>query len=157
MSSTNEFIHVAADTGFLYWGPGDRYTVLVTGEQSGGAYFILECLVPPGGGPPPHLHQREDEAFYMLAGTVTLTIGDRTIVAGPGDFVHIPRQTVHAFTNNGQETVKMLAVFSPAGMEGWFAAAYEPAPDRVSAPPPASAAMIARMIAAAPDFGVEFA
>ena len=48
-------------TGPAFWGPGDHYTFLVTGEESGGAYFAMEALVPPGGGPPPHSHTREDE------------------------------------------------------------------------------------------------
>jgi len=39
------------------------YTFLVTGEQTGGAYFVMEALVPPGGGPPPHIHRNEDETF----------------------------------------------------------------------------------------------
>ncbi len=54
MSQNNEFVHAPASTGFMYWGPGDSYTVLVTGEQSGGSYFMIDCLVPSGGGPPPH-------------------------------------------------------------------------------------------------------
>ena len=45
-------LYVAAESGPAYWGPGDRYTFLVTGAQSGGSYFILEAFVPPGGGPP---------------------------------------------------------------------------------------------------------
>jgi hypothetical protein len=40
-STTNEFVHVPADSGLMYWGPGDSYTVLVTGAQSGSAYFIF--------------------------------------------------------------------------------------------------------------------
>lgn len=47
MSGQGTPLFVAADTGPAFWGPGDRYTFLVTGEQSGGAYFILEALVPP--------------------------------------------------------------------------------------------------------------
>lgn len=151
-----EILYVAAETGPAFWGPGDRYTFLVTGEQSGGSYFILECFVPPGGGPPPHYHEREEECFYLLEGTVSLMIGGREVQAGPGDFVHIPRRTVHGFRNTGDTVVRMLAIFSPAGMEGWFKAAYEPAPDRVTPPPPPSPEMLARMAAAAPEHGVRF-
>ncbi len=157
MSFNNEFVHVVADTGFMYWGPGDSYTILVTGAQSGGAYFMLECRVPPGGGPPPHIHEREDEAFFLLQGTVTLTVSGQTIVAKQGDFAHIPRRAVHTFRNDGTETVRMLAIFSPAGMEGWFAEAYREAPDRTATPPPPSPEMLERMVAAAPKYGVVFA
>lgn len=157
MSEAQEILYVAAETGPAYWGPGDRYTFLVDGAQSGGAYFILEAFVPPGGGPPPHYHEREEECFYLLEGTVTLTIGGRAVQAGPGDFVHIPRNTVHSFRNDGAIVARMLAIFSPAGMEGWFTAAYVPAPDRTTPPPPPSPEMLARMVAAAPDYGVKFA
>ncbi len=149
-------LYVAAESGPAYWGPGDRYTFLVTGAQSGGSYFILEAFVPPGGGPPPHYHEREEECFYLLEGSVTLTIGGQAVQADPGDFVHIPRRTVHSFCNNGATVARMLAIFSPAGMEGWFLAAYEPAPDRTTPPPPPSPAMLARMIAAAAEHGVRF-
>lgn len=118
---------------------------------------MLDCLAPPGGGPPPHLHEREEEAFFLLQGTVSLTVDGRTIHAKPGDFVHIPRQTVHAFHNNGNEVVRMLAVFSPAGMEGWFAESYDTAPDRTTTPPPPSPEMLARMVATAAKYGVVFA
>jgi quercetin dioxygenase-like cupin family protein len=157
MLQVNEFVYVPAETGFMYWGPGDSYTVLVTGAQSGGAYFMIDCLVAAGGGPPPHIHQGEDEAFFLLQGTVTLTVGEQTIHAGPGDFAHIPRGTVHAFTNNGAEAVRMVAIFSPAGMEGWFAESYGAAPDRKATPPPPSPEMLARMLTAAPKYGVVFA
>ena len=123
----------------------------------GGQYVNPGGAVPPGGGPPPHLHEREEEAFFLLQGSVALVVGEQIIHAGPGDFVHIPRQTVHTFQNNGTETVRMLAIFSPAGMEGWFAEAYGPALDRTATPPPPSPEMLARMVAAAPKYGVVFA
>jgi uncharacterized cupin superfamily protein len=65
----------------------------VTGEESGGAYFTMEALVPTGGGPPPHIHTREDETFYLIEGQIELLLGDRKIMAGPGDFVNVPRAT----------------------------------------------------------------
>ncbi len=64
--SSNGLLHRRAGTGPGFWGPGDRYTFLVTGEESGGAYFVMEAWVPSGGGPGPHIHTREDETFYVL-------------------------------------------------------------------------------------------
>jgi quercetin dioxygenase-like cupin family protein len=118
----------AAETGELYWGPGDSYRFLVTGEESNGSYFILDCLVGPGGGPPPHRHRREEESFYLLEGELTVTMEDRTLQMKAGDFVHFPRGTIHSFRNEGTGFARMLATFSPAGMEGWFRAAYDQAP-----------------------------
>lgn len=104
----NQILHVPADTGPAYWGPGDLYTFLITGEHSGGSYFTMEAWVPPGGGPPPHIHHHEEEQFYILAGEVTLQVGDHTVRATVGDFVHVPRGTVHAFRNEGQTPAKRL-------------------------------------------------
>ena len=78
-------MYVPADSGPMLWGPGDSYTFLVTGAQSGGAYFILEGMVPPGGCPPPHIHQREEECFYLLQGSLTMTLGDRQF-----QVIHLP-------------------------------------------------------------------
>ena len=44
--------HRASGSGTSYWGPGDLYTFLVTGDESGGTYFAMEAVVPAGGGPP---------------------------------------------------------------------------------------------------------
>ena len=149
-------IHVPDGEGRAFWGPGDRYRFLTTGEQTGGSCFMLEALVPPGGGPPPHIHHREDEFFYLLDGQLRVIVGGRTIVAGKGDFVHAPRGVVHTFRNDGVSLAKMLAVFTPAGMEGWFEAALDPAPAGTELPPPPTPALLARMLAAGPRHGVEW-
>lgn len=156
MAKNAQALFLTAQTGDLLWGPGDSYRFLVTGEESNGSYFILDCLVGPGGGPPAHRHQREEESFYLLEGELTVTVEDRTFAMKAGDFVHFPRGTVHGFQNVGLGFARMLATFSPAGMEGWFRAAYDPAPDRTTAPPPPTEAMLQRMGEAAERFGVEF-
>jgi mannose-6-phosphate isomerase-like protein (cupin superfamily) len=87
----NQGKYVQTGTGPAYWGPGDEVTFLITGEETGGAVFMAELSVPPAGGPPPHIHHREDESFYVREGTLAIRMGDRTVNAAPGDFVHIPR------------------------------------------------------------------
>jgi quercetin dioxygenase-like cupin family protein len=156
MAEAEQQRYVAANTGTILWGPGDSYTFLITGAESGGKYFVLDCLVGPGGGPPPHLHQNEDESFYVLEGAFTVSINGEAKLASAGDFVYIPRGTLHGFKNDADGFARMLATFSPAGMEGWFLEAYEPAPDRVTPPPPPSPEMLARMGAAAAKYGVVF-
>ena len=49
---------------------GGTYTILVTGEQTGGRYCLIDMLVPPGAGPPPHRHDFE-EMFTILDGEIT--------------------------------------------------------------------------------------
>src|SRR5215217_6895972 len=127
--------HRASGSGTTFWGPGDLYTFLVTGAESGGSYFAMEALVPEGGGPPPHTHRYEAETFYVLAGECTFRLGDETVVAGPGDFVNVPRGMVHCFRNNGADPVRLVLTFTPAGIERFFEETLDPAPDPTQAPP----------------------
>jgi len=148
--------HRPVATGPAYWGPGDHYTFLVTGEESGGAYFAMEALVPPGGGPPPHIHSREDETFYLLEGDIEFVLGEERISAGPGDFVNVPRGTVHCFRNAGTETARMILTFTPAGIERFFEETLDRAPNDVQDAPDNIDEVAARYVAAAPRFGLEF-
>lgn len=65
---------------------GDVYRFLATGEDTIGKYAVFEALVPPGGGPPPHVHSREEEGFYILDGEITFTINGEKVVAKAGTF-----------------------------------------------------------------------
>jgi quercetin dioxygenase-like cupin family protein len=156
MTDQNIAFHLPADTGPCFWGPGDRYTFLVTGDQTNGAYFIMEAIIPPGGGPPLHIHHREQESFYLLEGTLEITLGEKRLKAATGDFVQIPRGMVHAFYNAGSNTVKMLLFFSPAGMDKYFEEVLEPVRDRLANIPPVTDALIGRMVDAGPKHGIEF-
>src|SRR5436853_5210219 len=69
---------------------GDVYRFLATGDNTHGTYAMWEAIVPPGGGPPPHVHSREEEGFYILEGEITVLTGDKRIVATAGMFVNIP-------------------------------------------------------------------
>ena len=102
------------------YGAGDEYAFLADGSETNGRYFIMEALVPPGGGPPPHIQTREEEAFYIIEGTVTFWAEGERIKAEPGTFVHIPPDAVHNFLNEGPDTARMLIFFAPAGIEGLF-------------------------------------
>lgn len=99
---------------------GDEYRCLSTGDETDGQYFLIEAIVPPGGGPPAHIHSREEEAFYVLDGEVTFYGADGEITAGPGTHLNIPKGAKHWFRNNTQQAAKMLFFFTPAGIEGLF-------------------------------------
>ena len=154
--TTARLIHRPAATGPAYWGPGDHYTFLVTGEESGGAYFVMEALVPPGGGPPPHIHSREDETFYVLEGEIEFMLGEATILAGAGDFVNVPRGTVHRFRNNGTGVARLVLTFTPAGIEHWFEETLERAPNGATDAPDNIEEVSARYVEAAPRYGLVF-
>jgi quercetin dioxygenase-like cupin family protein len=157
-SAHGGLLHRLAGSGRAFWGPGDHYTFLVTGAESGGAYFAMQALVPPGGGPPRHIHTREDETFYLLQGNVEFLLGEQTVVAGPGDFVNVPRGIVHRFQNTGTDTARIILTFTPAGIEHWFEETLERAPNevRVEDVPDNIEEVAARYAAAAPRYGLEF-
>src|SRR3954452_15923189 len=106
----NQFKYVPAGTGPAYWGPGDQITFLITGAEKGGAFFMAEVSVPPGGGPSLHVHQREEESFHLLEGALTIQVGGKTLNASAGDFVYLPRGIAHCFRNTGNVTAKFLVV-----------------------------------------------
>src|ERR1700690_4447843 len=78
---------------------GDLYRFLATGEDTNAKYALWEAIVPPGGGPPPHVHSREEEGFYILEGEITFHVGDKRIVVTAGMFANMPVGTPHSFTN----------------------------------------------------------
>ena len=102
------------------FGAGDEYRYLATGDDTDGGYYLVEAIVPPGGGPPFHIQTREEEAFYILEGELSFYGDDGAIEAGPGTYLNIPKGAKHRFRNNGKETAKMLFFFTPAGIEGLF-------------------------------------
>jgi quercetin dioxygenase-like cupin family protein len=146
----------AGEPGRSWWGPGDLYTFLVTGEESSGSMFALDCLVGAGGGPPPHRHLAEDELFTITEGVITFTAGQETRPVSAGESVFVPRGTRHSYRNEGTTAVRMIAVYTPAGMEGWFREVCTPADDPSRPPPPVTEELIQRMLEAGPRYNVEW-
>jgi len=156
VSQRSQFKYVPAGTGPAYRSPVDQITFLITGEQTGGAFFMAEVSVPPGGGTRPHIHHREAETFYLQQGTLTIQVGGKTLRASPGDFVHLPRGVVHCFRNTENVDAKFLLVVTPAGLEKFFEEAFHPAVDRSAELPSMTEAFLGRVLAAASKYGVEF-
>ena len=90
-------------------------SVCLSGIDTGGAYCLLEVSLAPGMAVPRHTHTREDEVYFVLAGELEVTVGERTFVLGPGDTLLAPRDIPHALRNSGNITNHYLLVFSPSG------------------------------------------
>lgn len=88
---------LAADEGEPWWFLDCRMTLKVTGEQTGGAFTLLEWRAPTGFGPPRHVHDREDEVFHVLEGEMRVECADRSWEVGPGGTVFLPRGVEHCF------------------------------------------------------------
>ena len=101
-------------------GLGTRY--MLRGEDTDGQFALLEHTIPPRTlAAPTHTHEHEDEFSYVLAGRVTVQVGDEVIEAGPGELVAKPRGLPHAFWNAGDEEVRMLELISPPAFATYFA------------------------------------
>ena len=143
-----------ADEGRTIGIVGDIYRFLVTGEETDGRYAMFEAIVLPGGGPPPHLHTREDETFYVLEGEITFQIGDEKLVARAGTFVNMPIGNPHAFKNETDQPSKMLISYAPAGLEGYFFEVGQPFDGEL--PPKPTPEEIEKLMEVAPQYGIEF-
>lgn len=80
-----------------------------TGQTTDGHFCLLEHLtMPPGLASPYHVHHNEDEAFYVLEGTVAFLRGGEWHIAGPGTWVYSPREIPHGFRVLGTGPARML-------------------------------------------------
>lgn len=114
---------VPADKGRSLHAFGDEVIVMLDGAQTGGNFTSFVDVTPPGGGPPPHWHEREDEWFHVLEGRVSFYDGHQWHDALPGDSVFAPRGKVHTFKNNSGMSTRMLVHTSPSGFETFYAEA----------------------------------
>lgn len=134
---------------------GDVYRFLATGGDTNGKYAMWEAIVPPGGGPPPHVHSREEEGFYILEGEITFTIGDKKVVAGAGMFANMPVGTPHSFKNESNRPAKMLISVAPAGLEKMFIEVGVPVAVGSQTAPLPTKAEIEKLLEVAPKYGIE--
>jgi quercetin dioxygenase-like cupin family protein len=137
---------------------GDTYTILVSGQDTAGRYTLIDMLVPPGGGPPPHRHDFE-EMFTILDGEIEFTFRGAIVVAKAGETINVPANAPHVFTNASAHAARLLCLCCPAGQEQFFLAAGVPVAGRTE-PPPAldeagTAAFIAKAVALAPQYRTE--
>ena len=100
---------------------GVQMTFKAVSEDTGGSFAFFEYTAPPGfGGPPPHIHRRMIEVFYILEGELTLHLGERTVKATPGTFGLVSPGTTHTFSNAGSTPARFLILVSPGGFEEYF-------------------------------------
>jgi mannose-6-phosphate isomerase-like protein (cupin superfamily) len=146
-------IHVAPEEGKKLWVVGELITLKMIESDSDGAFALIEEITPPQGGPPPHMHTREDETFQVLEGEVKFVVGGRLLSATAGSVVYGPRGIPHAFRNVGTIPSRMSVLITPAGLERMFEEFGEPVTDLSS--PPEGPPDIERLVALNQKYGVE--
>lgn len=112
---------VAAETADWFSFLGVRMTVTVRAADTDGKYGLIECVLPAGFAPPPHIHHSEDEQFYLVEGRLTFRCAGQTIAAGPGDIVLLPRGVPHTFVVEEPGPARVLQITTPGGVEEFFA------------------------------------
>jgi quercetin dioxygenase-like cupin family protein len=129
---------------------GCTLTFKAVSSTTGGAYSLVDCVAVPGAGTPPHIQHEDDEAFLVLDGTFEIVLGEAAAQYTAGDYVFVPRGTVHAFRNAGTAPARMLIVNSPGGLhERFFAECGVPAGSDAAAPG------FEEILASAARYGIE--
>lgn len=99
---------------------GVAITGKILSEDTNGEYAVIMTETPPLGGPPKHVHDHEDELFYVLKGTYEFYCGDTTMVAKKGDMVRLPKGIPHHFKNIDSITGITMNTITPGGFERFF-------------------------------------
>jgi quercetin dioxygenase-like cupin family protein len=107
---------LAVGGGTSIWFLDTLMTIKAGGEETNGAFTLLEWAAPVGFGPPLHRHDREDEAFYLINGAIEVTCGDQQWTVSPGGFVFLPRGIPHSFIVSAGP-VRGLQITTPSGFE----------------------------------------
>jgi quercetin dioxygenase-like cupin family protein len=120
-ASTAPFIALTSDEGPSLSVGGNHIVFKVVSEDSQGDLMIVQYTAPARfPGPTQHIHQHSDETFYVLDGTLKVTVREKSRTIEPGGIAFIPRGVAHSFANPADEPVTMLIVMTPGGFEGYF-------------------------------------
>ncbi len=120
-ATTSRYTVLAPEEGLrLQSGPGRDLIFKVTGEQTGGAfdYFIVD--VAPRGGPPLHVHHKQEETIHVLKGRYKIQIGEEVFYCEEGDFAYLPSNVPHAFLNLTHEQGEIIVVYTPGGGHSFY-------------------------------------
>ena len=113
---------VPAGEGFLAVNPSEKAWIKLSSAETGGQFIFVEIEVQPGFGPPYHVHDREDELFYIVSGQVEFVIDGQRVVAGPGDTVFGVRGVPHRFRGAGDGPARMTVMVTGTNFEAFYAA-----------------------------------
>ena len=144
---------VAPGGGEAVWFTNYRMTLKATAETTGGAFGLVEAAAPVGSGPPLHIHEREDEAFWILEGSLAVRCGTETFEAGPGSFTFLPRGVPHTFAVVAGPA-RILSICTPGGFERFFVDAGRPA--ETNGLPQAGPVDVATLARIGGEYGVQF-
>ena len=132
---------MTADNAPAFWNAGTYWRFLSTAATTNGRSTTFEELCPPGVVAPPHVHDTEEEAFYVLEGNLVFLLDDQEITAPPGTYIHITPGTLHGFRCDS-EVGRVFNTLVPGGFDHGISEQGIPAP-RIAMPPPGVSALSA--------------
>ena len=127
---------------------GIPMVIRIHGRDTGGVVSAVESHDVTGGGPPPHIHTREDETFQILEGEYEWTVGGKTFVAQKGTTIFAPRGIPHTYRYLGKTPGRLMCVITPGGFEGFF--------EEIGALSPQQQQDIPKVIEIGKKYGLEF-
>jgi quercetin dioxygenase-like cupin family protein len=149
----SRIIHVPPGGGEGLWVFGDLDTIKAEAKDTDGGLTFVETVVPARSGPPLHVHERESESIYVLDGEIRVVANGKDFTLAPGGFVHLPKGSLHLFENTLAEPSRILLIFTPSGIEGYFRELGTP---RVHDEPSPGRVMDEELLArVAPRYGLE--
>lgn len=122
-----------------YWNVGTYWRLLSSSDGTGGRSTTFDELCPTGLVAPPHVHDHEEEAFFVLEGDLVFTLGHDEIEAAPGTYVYIPPGIRHSFRCRS-EVGRVYNTLTPGGFDHGIIANGTPA-TVVELPPPGVSAL----------------
>ncbi len=122
--------------------------IRVHGRDTGGVLSVVESHDVPGGGPPPHIHHREDETFQILEGDYEFVVGGKTLRATAGTTLFAPRGVAHTYRYLGTTPGRLMCIITPSGFEGFF--------EEIGAMTPQQQQDIPRVMEIGTRYGLEF-
>lgn len=94
---------------------GSEMWFKATADSTSGRFSVMERTLPPGGRmPPAHRHVGNDEAYFVLEGTVEFHVDDQVFEGSPGTFVLVSAGEAHTFGNTSTEQARLLVLHAPA-------------------------------------------
>ena len=147
-------VHRAAGEGQAVWAMGSLFEIKLDASDTGGALSLAEVTQPPGIATPLHVHTREAEVFYVIAGNLDYEAGGHLHHLTAGSTMYLPRGVPHRFRIRGDSPARILALTAPAGLMDLYRRVGVEADERT---PPAvpDPGEIARWAVVAPQFGLD--
>jgi quercetin dioxygenase-like cupin family protein len=139
---------MAANPRVVWMAGGVCTEIHLVAEDTGGAFCLLVDHPPAGWSLPAHRHRNEAETIHIVEGEFEMVVDGTRLQLSPGQTIHVPRGVIHSGANVGDQAGRRVLLFSPAGMERFFAEVGSAEPDSEIDP--------AGMLASAARHGWEF-